>query len=115
MGDQQPSVGRIVHYVSEGSPVLPDGTQKYPSKCRAADITEVGAWITDSITSDSDSGVRTLTQHWDPEACALHVKNPTGVFFHTVCEHDEDGHAGGTWHWPELVPTKQNPTQQEER
>lgn len=113
MGDQLPSVGRIVHYVSEGSPVRPDGTQKYRSVCRAATVTEVGAWITDSIALDPDGTTRTLTQHWDPEACALQVSNPTGLFFHTACEHDEsEPGTGGTWHWPERIPTK---TQQEER
>ena len=39
---QQPSVGRIVHYVSHGSPVNDDGTQAYASECRAAIVTEVG-------------------------------------------------------------------------
>jgi len=37
---QQPSVGRIVHYVSHGTPVQPDETQAYPSVCRAAIIAE---------------------------------------------------------------------------
>jgi hypothetical protein len=107
MAEQEPWVGRVVHYVSEGSPVQPDGTQKYASKCRAADITEVGAWITDSIVPESPDGtIRTLRQHWDPEACALHVVNPTGQFFNLVCMHDEsEPGTPGTWHWPERVPT----------
>lgn len=83
-----PSVGRIVHYVSYGSPVRPDGTQEFVSQCRAAIITDV-------CPDD------------DPEAndCAsLCVLNPTGQFFTHHCAHDEaDEPAGGTWHWPERV------------
>ena len=95
---QVPSVGRIVHYVSHGTPVREDGTQAYTSQCRAADITEV-----------------------DPNASrvGLMVKNPTGLFFHSIADggsdHDPgvrrtdlvgwscDGlhHQRGTWHWPE--------------
>lgn len=37
----RPSVGRIVHCVSHGSPVREDGTQAYASKCRAAIVTDV--------------------------------------------------------------------------
>jgi hypothetical protein len=77
----QPSVGRIVHYVSHGSPVLPDGTQAYKSECRAAIITEVP-------TND---------------ACALAVFNPTGMFFNRALYDGSENPAGGTWHWPEQV------------
>lgn len=96
---QEPSVGRSVHYVSHGTPVREDGTQAYTSQCRAADITEV------------DRG---------PDLVGLMVKNPTGLFFHSLAdggsEYDSgkgraayqvdwscDGqhHRGGTWHWPE--------------
>jgi hypothetical protein len=96
-----------VHYVSQGSPILPDGGQVYPSVCRAATVTEAGAWITDSVMPDSAGTTRTLTQHWQPDACALAVSNPTGQFFPTAIEHDEAGHAPGTWHWPERIPMKQ--------
>lgn len=107
---QIPSVSRIVHYVSEGSPVLSDGTQKYESACRAAIITEV-----------HDGGI-----------VALAVFNPTGMFFNEAIKHDEGGenpgdpdcpsarnhgnpfrycacgwieahYGGGTWHFPERV------------
>lgn len=78
-----PSVGRIVHYVSHGSPVLPDGSQTYTAQCRAAIITEVGE-----------------------NAVGLCVLNPSGVFLRTLaeggCRHD-DAQAGGSWHWPERV------------
>lgn len=83
---QQPSVGRIVHYVSRGSA---DG--RFPATCRAAVVTEV---------CDAPDGV-------DPETgtlCAsLFVMNPTGVFLNQHVPQSEDGHRGGTWHWPERV------------
>lgn len=77
---QQPSVGRIVHYVSHGSPVQPDGTQAYTSQCRAAVVAEV----------------------YPNHRCMLAIINPTGLFFHDTAQ-DEASHAGGTWHWPERV------------
>lgn len=83
---QKPSVGRIVHYVSHGSPVREYGTQAYQSLCRAAIITEVLG---------------------DPEAddtmVNLAVLNPQGMFFDHANMHSEDDHRGGTWHWPERV------------
>lgn len=79
----KPSVGRVVHYVSHGTPVREDGTQAFPGTCRAADVTEVG-----------EDGL-----------VGLMVKNPTGLFFHSLAdggaEQDENTKAGGTWHWPE--------------
>jgi len=98
---QVPSVGRIVHYVSHGTPVREDGTQAYTSQCRAADITEI----------DRAPGWRV----------GLMVKNPTGLFFHSLADGGSDydpgagrqrkvdwscsgqHHQGGTWHWPERV------------
>ncbi len=88
--EQQPSVGRAVHYVSHGSPVRDDGTQAFTSQCRAATVTEVS---TDPGTFKDTVGL-----------CVL---NPTGFFFHSLADggsvHDEHGKAGGTWHWPERV------------
>lgn len=90
---QRPSPGRVVHYVSHGTPVRPDGTQAFTSQCRAATVTEV------------DPG--------DPAVVGLAVTNPTGLFFHPLsdggCTQMEypEGHdgplQGGTWHWPERV------------
>jgi hypothetical protein len=109
-----PSVGRVVHYVSHGTPIRPDGTQAYTQQCRAATITEVGAWInTDTEMCALDGTVREVRQEWNPDAVGIHVVNPTGQFFTQGVLHDPgssgpvvlamcDGRPrrGGTWHWP---------------
>jgi hypothetical protein len=88
MAQQPPSVGRIVHYVSHGSPVREDGTQAYTPQCRAAIVTAISK---------------------DPEIVSLAVLNPSGMFFNEAVGHFEPEdpadirHAGGTWHWPERV------------
>jgi len=89
----KPSVGRIVHYVSVGSPLRADGTQQYTRQCRAAVITEVD-------------------EH-DPGLIGLVALNPTGFFFHSLAEggcHQQslpegssEPYDGGSWHWPEKV------------
>lgn len=73
--EKQPSIGRIVHYVSYGTP-----NGEYKPQCRAAIITEVISEIMVSL-------------------CIL---NPEGLIFKTV-KYDETTKAGGTWHWPEQV------------
>lgn len=85
-----PSIGRVVHYVARGSA---DG--KFPKVCRAADVTEI---MDPETTRDITEGVRV----------GLMVKNPTGLFFHSLadggCKYDgSEDPAGGTWHWPERV------------
>jgi hypothetical protein len=104
-----PSVGRVVHYVSYGTP-----GGEYDSRCRAAIVTEIGEVIG-----------RVQELH-------LCVLNPTGMFFNlNVSYHDGVGQPGseecpnqgahgnpfrycqcgwteaalrgGTWHWPERV------------
>jgi hypothetical protein len=80
-----PSVGRIVHYVSYGTP----GREFLPA-CRAAIITEVSG-----DQEDIAEG-----------RVGLCVLNPTGIFLNSVTHgtvQDEDRHASGTWHWPERV------------
>lgn len=123
---QQPSVGRIVHYVSHGTPLRPDGTQAFTKQCRAATITEVGAWIDDGVVDEVEpteehGRSRLVRQAWIADAAGLMVANPTGQFFnqgvlpHLAEEHEQaeggytgwscDGvdHPGGTWHWPGRV------------
>lgn len=98
-----PSVGRIVHYRSYGTP-----GGEYGQECRAATVAAVGAWMmvplsaSDEVVHDDGRRFRTVEQEWHAEACALVVQNPTGQFFNTS-RHDEDSKAGGTWHWPERV------------
>lgn len=78
----KPSVGRIVHYVSYGTP-----GGEYQSECRAAIITAVHR------KAPADRNVYV----------DLAVLNPGGVFFDHGLPQDEDVHLGGTWHWPERV------------
>jgi hypothetical protein len=85
----RPTVGRIVHYVSHGTPIRQDGTQAYTSKCIAAIVTEVDPA--------------------DPARVGLEVCNPTGKFYRPLemggCElADAADLVGGTWHWPEPAP-----------
>ena len=85
-----PSVGRIVHYVSHGTPAGPDGSQAYASECRAAIVTEVGAVL---LSEGERLPGGTLV--------GLCVLSPAAQFFNRCVIQDEDNHAGGTWHWPE--------------
>lgn len=86
---QQPSVGRIVHYVSHGTPVRHDGTRAFESECRAAIITAV-------------HNMDPVPEHGVPyvDLCVL---NPSGMFFNTNVLFDESGITAGSWHWPERV------------
>ena len=69
----KPSVGRIVHYVSYGTP----GGEFQPEH-RAAIVTGV---------------------HPD-QTVSLCILNPTGMFFNERVLFDIDA-TPGTWHWPE--------------
>lgn len=105
----KPSVGRIVHYVSYGTP-----GGEYSRECRAAIVTE----IPEQTKPDGPSPLASLA-----------VLNPTGMFFkqdvphhdgagnpgdpgcpgphengphrYCACGWTESGYPGGTWHWPE--------------
>lgn len=85
----KPSVGRIVHYVSYGTP-----GGEYKSVCRAAVITEVDGFG--------------AVPEGDVPCIGLCVLNPEGQFFNRgVRQADADSlsgwYPGGTWHWPERV------------
>jgi len=81
MPEPQPSVGRIVHYVSYGTP-----GGEYTSQCRAAIVT----------------GTPGCEAHM--ECVSLAVLNPEGMFFNQHVPHNETSQQrGGTWHWPERV------------
>lgn len=90
----KPTVGRIVHYVSHGTPVMPDGSQRYASECRAAIVTEVTQAEVNERNPSGDGIFR--------ETVGLCVLNPTGQFFNQGVLYDENG-GGGSWHWPERV------------
>jgi hypothetical protein len=112
LSTQHPSVGDRVHYVSRGSA---DGV--YPPACRAATVTEVGAWIRVGTTPDpaprGENGrlTRYVEEQFYPDAVGLHVTNPTGVFLapgvkrdpgrglaqqgDKTCRHE---HTPGSWH-----------------
>lgn len=81
----KPSVGRIVHYVSYGTP-----GGEYKSECRAAIVT--------GLDPDPDDVPEPGQVFAD-----LCVLNPTGMFFNRLCLQDEAEKTGGTWHWPERV------------
>ena len=111
MADQKPSVGRIVHYVSYGTPPGPGGYQKYTSQCRAAIITEVtspdapiglcvlnptGLFLNQGVEFHDGKGQAGSEDCVQPQTHG----NP---FRYCACGWTEDEHRGGTWHWPELV------------
>lgn len=75
---ERPSVGRIVHYRSYGTP----GGEFMP-ECRAAVVTSV---INDTTVD-------------------LAVLNPEGMFFNrgVYLDGNQAAGAGGTWHWPERI------------
>lgn len=80
----KPSVGRIVHYTSYGTP-----GGEYSSECRAAIVTDV-----------IDPNLHEMQP--DMPCLGLCVLSPNGMFFD---RHVNPGPAGdgGTWHWPERV------------
>ena len=96
-----PSVGRIVHYVSYGTP-----GGEYSRECRAAIITEVALPYEPGSAEEARAN-----------EVGLFVANPTGLFLNRGVPLDEgkldsaprtnvcDGldFAGGTWHWPARV------------
>lgn len=87
----QPSVGRVVHYVSYGTP-----GGEYTSQCRAAIVAGV-------VPLEGREAIAAEGEGREGAAVAdLCVLNPTGLFFNR-CHQDETDKRGGTWHWPERV------------
>ena len=96
----KPSVGRIVHYVSYGTP-----GGEYGKECRAAIVTEVSGEHASSYRGGLEPVV------------GLCVLNPAGQFFNQGVKPDQGldpvaggllthlcgsrDYRGGTWHWPE--------------
>ena len=72
--EQKPSIGRIMHYVSYGTP-----KGEYKSRCVAAIITDV-----------ENNKVR------------LKIFNPDGDFNSPWLEESKDN-MPGSWHWPERI------------
>lgn len=103
----QPKITDLVHYVAYGTP-----GGEYPTTCRAAVVTEVGQWVTVTVTEAESYSrsegrpIRTVEQWFHADAVALTVLNPTGVFLngagHVACRRDVPVAAkdlkGGTWH-----------------
>ncbi|MEV3895283.1 hypothetical protein [Streptomyces anulatus] len=97
MSEQRAAIGRMVHYVSHGTPVRADGTQAYVATRRAAIVSEVNVE--------------------EPHQVGLNVQNPTGVLHRSLaeggnflyqpggvgCSLPPEERRGGTWHWPDRV------------
>ena len=93
----KPSIGRIVHYVSYGTP-----GGEYPKTCRAAVINSCGELLPYPRHDDKFEPLDVD----EPELVDLCVLNPTGMFFNLGVPQDERAaheRNGGTWHWPERV------------
>lgn len=86
----KPSVGRVVHYRSFGTP-----GGEYASECRAAVITAVPQYLTQEPMDGCPNGT---DGEW---IASLAVLGPSGTFFDQNIRQDEDERNGGTWHWPE--------------
>ena len=85
-----PSVGRIVHYQSFGTP-----GGEYASKPRAAIITEATE-IPDARIIQDGQGLLTDEQCFRVALCIL---NPTGQFFNVDVSYSPDPRPG-CWSWP---------------
>jgi hypothetical protein len=87
----RPTVGRIVHYVSYGTP-----GGEYGSECRAAVVTAAGRGLEEKTWNMEATNGGDTAQEVD-----LCVLNPEGMFFNRGVSQDEPTKRGGTWHWPE--------------
>lgn len=98
-----PRVGDTVHYVSYGTP-----GGEYPSTCRAAIVTEVGADLVLGLAVLNpegfffNRGVKFNDGSEVPGApdCP-NVQQHGNPFRYCSCGWMEPSLVGGTWHWPE--------------
>ena len=106
---RSPTIAAIVHYVSHGTPTRADGTQAYPSTCRAAIVTAVND---DETTVDLcvlnpegmffNRGVKHNDGQGEPGSGeCLTPQDHGNPFRYCSCGWTEPVKAGGTWHWPE--------------
>lgn len=94
MVNKVPAIGRIVHYVSYGTP----GGEYKPGKHRSAIITAV--YSRDGELGSDPTGPEDVSS-----TVGICVLNPTGAFFHEFCPYDPEARAG-SWHWPEFAPSQ---------
>lgn len=110
---QNPSIGRIVHYTSYGTP-----GGEYASVCRAAIVTAVGEDGEVSLCVLNPEGLFLNQQvrydgggetAGDPDLCPDPQRHGSPHRY-CVCGWIEASRSGGTWHWPERVEpnTKEN-------
>lgn len=102
----QPSVGRIVHYVSYGTPA-----GEYGKECRAAVVTEVTDAHTVGLCVLNPTGLflnQGVQYHAGGEQAGTpecpQAESHGNPFRYCACGWIEAAFQGGTWHWPEQVP-----------
>lgn len=85
---QQPTIGRVVHYHSYGTP-----NGEYLPEPRAAIVTAVPEFLSEGPNSGPEGYV---------PAVHLCVLNPTGLFFNHDVKFSEEPKPGH-WSWPPRV------------
>lgn len=88
----KPSIGRVVHYHSYGTP-----GGEYAPEPRAAIVTAVGEVPQDY--TDPEGGLHEFTE---PDV-SLAVLNPTGMFFNQDVPYAGEP-TPGHWSWPPHIP-----------
>jgi hypothetical protein len=111
----QPSVGRIVHYVSRGMPPRTDKSQAYAMQCRAAVITgvptdppaggqlDVGLAVLSPEGMSFKLGVSFNDGAGQPGSPDCPLPHENGPMRYCQCGWTEPTMIGGTWHWPERM------------
>jgi hypothetical protein len=101
----RPSVGRVVHYVSYGTP-----GGEYGKECRAAVVTEVQGDPAGSVglcvlNPAGQFFSQAVPYHDGAETPGspgcLQAETHGNPFRYCACGWAEASLAGGTWHWPE--------------